>query len=79
MIASKVIDEIEARPSFEEIESSMAFPEMDRRAYLDAASYLWNRADRAERDGLLMVGLSNHYARFLALMCQRALSPDGVK
>jgi hypothetical protein len=74
VIASRVIDEIEARPSFEEIESSMAFPEMDRRAYLDAASYLWNRADRAERDGLLMVSTSAHYARFIALLLQRAVA-----
>jgi hypothetical protein len=78
MIASKVIDEIEDRPSFEEIESSMAFPDINRQSYSEAATYLWRLADRSERDGLMRILVSNHYARFLAMLCQRALSPDGV-
>jgi hypothetical protein len=78
LIAKSVEDELEARPSYEEIESSVAFPDIDRQSYRDAACYLWKRADRAERDGLTMCGLSTHYTRFIALLCQRALSPDGV-
>jgi hypothetical protein len=72
VIAPRVVDEIERQASYEEMASSMSFPEIDAQSYREAACYLWKRADRSERDGLIMVGISTHYARFLAMLCQHA-------
>jgi hypothetical protein len=68
VIASKVIDEIEARPSFEEMAS---FPDITDAARREAESWLWNGADRANREGKRSLEISTHYARFIALMLHK--------
>jgi hypothetical protein len=78
VIASRVVDEIERLPSFEEC---TGFPEMTEARYQENAAWLWKVADRSDRDdpqGRGSVRISSHFARYLSMLLLNRLT-NGVE